>query len=58
MVEIGDLRLRHRLGVIALVEGSFGFDLEVAALRQDGTLQHLWRDGAGWHEGVIIGSTK
>lgn len=44
--------------VIALVEGSFGFDLEVAALRQDGTLQHLWRDGAGWHEGVIIGSTK
>jgi hypothetical protein len=43
--------------VLALVEGSLGFDLEVVALRTDGTLQHLWRDGTGWHAGVIIGIT-
>ncbi len=43
--------------VLALVEGSFGFDLEVVALRTDGMLQHYWRDGAGWHAGVTIGST-
>jgi hypothetical protein len=43
--------------VLALVEGSYGFNLEVVALRSDGTLQHLWRDGAGWHPGVIIGTT-
>jgi hypothetical protein len=42
--------------VIALVEGSFGFNLEVIVLRFDGLLQHYWRDGAGWHEGVIIGT--
>jgi hypothetical protein len=43
--------------VLALVEGSFGFDLEVVVLRTDGMLQHCWRDGAGWHAGVVIGST-
>jgi len=43
--------------VIALVEGSFGFNLEVVAIRTDGNLQHFWRDGAGWHAGVVIGST-
>jgi hypothetical protein len=42
--------------VAALVEGSFGFNLEVVVLRTDNQLQHYWRDGAGWHEGVIIGS--
>jgi len=42
--------------VAALVEGSFGFNLEVVVLRLDRKLQHYWRDGAGWHEGVIIGS--
>jgi hypothetical protein len=25
-------------------------------LRTDRRLQHYWRDGAGWHEGVVIGS--
>jgi hypothetical protein len=42
--------------VAALVEGSYGFNLEVIVLRTDNKLQHYWRDGAGWHEGVIIGS--
>jgi C1A family cysteine protease len=42
--------------VAALVEGSFGFNLEVIVLRYDRKLQHYWRDGAGWHEGVVIGS--
>ncbi len=42
--------------VAALVEGSFGFNLEVIVLRTDRKLQHYWRDGAGWHEGVVIGS--
>lgn len=41
--------------VIALIEGSFGFDLEVLIERTDGNLQHYWRDGGGWHEGVLIG---
>ena len=43
--------------VVSLLEGSFGFNLEVVVLRKDGQLQHYWRDGAGWHEGVIIGTT-
>jgi C1A family cysteine protease len=42
--------------VVALIEGSFGFNLEVILLRADRKLQHWWRDGAGWHEGVVIGS--
>ena len=42
--------------VAALVEGSFGFNLEVVVLRNDNKLQHYWRDGGGWHEGVVIGS--
>lgn len=42
--------------VVSLVEGSFGFNLEVIVLRYDRKLQHYWRDGAGWHEGVVIGS--
>jgi hypothetical protein len=41
--------------VLALLEGSFGFNLEVIVLRQDGMLQHYWRDGAGWHPGAVIG---
>jgi hypothetical protein len=42
--------------VVGLVEGSFGFNLELVVLRTDQQLQHYWRDGAGWHEGAIIGS--
>jgi Papain family cysteine protease len=41
--------------VTALIEGSYGFDLEVVAVRNDGQLQHFWRDGAGWHVGPVIG---
>jgi len=41
--------------VAALMEGSYGFNLEVIVLRSDNQLQHYWRDGAGWHEGVVIG---
>ncbi|MFI8235591.1 C1 family peptidase [Streptomyces sp. NPDC085900] len=41
--------------VTGLVEGSFGFNLEIVVLRTDRQLQHYWRDGAGWHEGVLIG---
>lgn len=41
--------------VVALIEGSFGFNLEVIVHRSDGELQHYWRDGAGWHEGAVIG---
>ena len=42
--------------VVSLIEGSFGFNLEVIVLRTDRKLQHYWRDGAGWHEGAVIGS--
>lgn len=44
--------------VVSLVEGSFGFNLEVIVLRTDKKLQHYWRDGAGWHEGAVFGSTQ
>ena len=44
--------------VAALVEGSYGFNLEIIVLRFDGMLQHYWRDGAGWHEGPVIGSAQ
>jgi hypothetical protein len=42
--------------VVSLVEGSYGFNLELIVLRTDKKLQHYWRDGAGWHEGPIIGA--
>jgi hypothetical protein len=42
--------------VVSLIEGSFGFNLEVIVLRTDNKLQHYWRDGGGWHEGVVFGS--
>jgi hypothetical protein len=45
------------LAVVSLVEGSYGFNLEVIVLRTDNKLQHYWRDGAGWHEGPVFGST-
>jgi hypothetical protein len=43
--------------VVALIQGSFGFNLELIALRHDGMLQHYWRDNGGWHAGVVIGTT-
>ena len=42
--------------VASVIEGSYGFNLEVIAVTTDWKLQHYWRDGSGWHEGVIIGS--
>jgi hypothetical protein len=41
--------------VLGLIESSFGFDLELIALLTDGSLQHFWRDGAGWHAGLVFG---
>jgi C1A family cysteine protease len=41
--------------VTALIEGSYGYDLEVVGLRNDNQLQHFWRDGGGWHDGPVIG---
>jgi hypothetical protein len=43
--------------VIALLQGSFGFNLELIVLRTDGMLQHYWRDDGGWHPGAVIGTT-
>lgn len=40
--------------VISLVEGSFGFNLELIVETIDGHYQHYWRDGNGWHQGVVI----
>jgi Papain family cysteine protease len=41
--------------VISLLQGSFGFNLELIAQLTDGNLQHYWRDDGGWHAGVVIG---
>lgn len=41
---------------VGLCQGSWGMNLEVIALRTDGQLQHFFRDGAGWHNGPIIGA--
>ena len=41
--------------VVALLEGSFGFDLEVIVERLDGQIQHYWRGGGTWFEGPVIG---
>jgi len=43
------------LAVAGMIESSYGFNLEVVVLRYDRQLQHYWRDGAGWHEGPVIG---
>jgi Papain family cysteine protease len=40
--------------VLALLQGPFGFNLELIVQRWDGRIQHYWRDGGGWHAGVII----
>jgi len=42
--------------VVGLLQGSYGFNLEVVVLRTDNKLQHYWRYGGTWNEGVIIGS--
>jgi hypothetical protein len=47
----------HETSVIALIESSFGFNLEVIAGRDDGKVQHYWRDSSSleWHAGEFIG---
>jgi len=40
--------------VLGLMQGSFGFNLELIVLRTDDMIQHYYRDGNGWHEGVTI----
>lgn len=40
--------------VVALIQSTYATNLEVIAERTDGRYQHYWRDGAGWHAGVII----
>jgi hypothetical protein len=58
----GDMQWRHSATfghdvatVVGLCSSSWGMNLEVIVLRADGQLQHYWRDGAGWHEGPILG---
>ncbi len=58
----GDVQWRHSAtfghdvqAVAGLCESQWGMNLEVIVLRNDGQLQHYWRDGAGWHEGPVIG---
>jgi hypothetical protein len=58
----GDMHWRHSAdfghdvqAVAGLCESSWSMNLEVIVLRTDGQLQHYWRDGAGWHEGSVIG---
>jgi Papain family cysteine protease len=47
----------HVMQVLGLIESSFGFDLELVALLEDGTVQHYWRGSDGWHAGPVFGST-
>jgi hypothetical protein len=42
--------------VLGLIESSFPFNLELVALLTNGSLQHFWRDGAGWHAGPVFGT--
>ena len=44
----------HVKHVWGLVQGSFGFNLDVIVETTDGSLQHYYRDGDGWHEGGVI----
>jgi len=39
--------------VWALIESSYGYDLEVVAELNSGQLQYFWRDGGGWHNGPV-----
>jgi hypothetical protein len=42
--------------VVGLIQSSFGFNLEVLAARDDGHVQHYWRDSASlqWHAGGLV----
>lgn len=45
-------------GVPGFVQGDYGApgNFEVVVAVAGGRLQHLWRDGAGWHNGPLFGS--
>ncbi len=40
--------------VLALLQGTYGTNLELIAERTDGGYQHYWRDATGWHPGVVV----
>ena len=40
--------------VVALLEGSFGFNLELIVETLDNHYQHYWRNNSGWHQGEVI----
>lgn len=40
--------------VVGLIQSSFGTNLELIVERIDGRFQHYWRDGTGWHPGMIV----
>jgi hypothetical protein len=40
--------------VIGMLQGSFGYNLELIVERLDFRYQHYWRNGAGWHQGLIL----
>jgi hypothetical protein len=48
--EFGDGAAR----VVGLLQGTYGTNLELIVQRVDGRYQHYWRDGAGWHAGVVV----
>jgi hypothetical protein len=40
--------------VIGLIQSSFATNLEIVVENQNGSYQHWWRDGTGWHAGPTI----
>jgi hypothetical protein len=40
--------------VVALLQGTYATNLEMIVERIDGSYQHYWRDGGGWHAGVVV----
>lgn len=40
--------------VLGLIQSTFGTNLEILVENTDGSTQHYWRDGAGWHAGPVI----
>jgi hypothetical protein len=39
---------------IALIQSTFATNLKIIVENQNGTYQHWWRDGGGWHPGPTI----
>ena len=40
--------------VVALLQGTYGTNLELIAERTDGTFEHYFRDGRGWQAAGIV----